>query len=151
MKLSYATLCNFPTSRRKISDLRPQYLSTSVNIVTSILSSLHSGIRIWLINVLWARGIGRTSGSAGWVLVLSTVTVFVSSWMLFRLLSCRRSLPRRASWLKSEVLCLKSTQTHIQSILIWSVMLNQIRVLFSRCVARVLTIRTPLLSQMNLF
>ena len=28
MKLSYETPCNFPTSRRKISDLRPQHLRT---------------------------------------------------------------------------------------------------------------------------
>ena len=40
---------------------------TSVNTVTSVLQSLHSGIRIGLINYLWARGIGRTSGTAGWV------------------------------------------------------------------------------------
>ena len=67
-KLSYETPCNFSTSRKKISDL-----STAVNIVTSILHSQCSGIRIGLINVLWARGIGRTSGTAGWVLVVLSI------------------------------------------------------------------------------
>ena len=39
----------------------------SVNTVTSVLQSQHSDIRIGLINSIWARGIGRTSGTAGWV------------------------------------------------------------------------------------
>ena len=50
MKLPNETLCNFPTSRKKISDL-----STAVNIVTSILHSLHSGLRIGLMKRCWAQ------------------------------------------------------------------------------------------------
>ena len=35
--------------------------------VTSVLQSVRSDIRIGLIMNVWARGIGRTSGAAGWV------------------------------------------------------------------------------------
>ena len=48
--------------------LKTSVPQTTVNTVTSVLQSLHSGIRIELINAFWARGIGRTSGTAGWVL-----------------------------------------------------------------------------------
>ena len=88
MKLPNETLCNFPTSRKKISDL-----STAVNIATSILHSLHSGLRIGLMKRCWAQRYRSylRDGRVG-SLILSTVNL--SPWMFIRLLSCRRSLPR---------------------------------------------------------
>ena len=123
-------------------NLRPQYLSTSVNIVTSILSSLHSGIRIGLINYLWARGIGRTSGTAGWVKTLVSQLWNLSPWMFIRLLFCRRTLPRRISWLKNTVLCHMSILTLGPAIR---------RVLLSHCTVRMVRLRMPLMLLTNLF
>ena len=121
-------------SRRTLSKHRSQISQFLCNHRHFDIRTVNAVVRIELITLLWARGIGRTSGTAGWVLVVLSIVKPLLPWMFIRLLFCRRTLPRRISWLKNAVLIHKSIQTHVPVIR---------RVLLSRCRVRNRSLRMP--------
>ena len=98
-------------SRRTLSKHRSQISQFLCNHRNFDIRTVNAVVRIELMKRLWAQRY-RSYLRDGRVGISSTLyRETLLPWMFIRLLFCRRTLPRRISWLKNTVLIRKSILT----------------------------------------